>query len=173
MVHRRTWHVAWLTLLWVGLWGELTVGNVLGGLAVATLVLLASPLPADRSSPGWFRPLAVARFTGYFAVQLVLSNLQLAREVVRRDQRRTSGVLAVPMRGLSERLVTLVANAYTLTPGSITIEVRQDPAVVYVHLLRLDDADDTRRQLLHLEYLAVRAFGSPEARRQLEQEGVR
>lgn len=173
VVGRRAWHAGFLVALWVGLWGELSVGNVVAGLLVAGFVQLASPLPRDPSPPTYLRPLAAARFAVYFAGQLVLSNLQIAREVLRRDQRRRSGVVAVPMRGLSDRLVTLVANAYTLTPGSITIEVRHDPAVVFVHLLRLEDAEAARRQLLHLEYLAVRAFGTHEARLELERDGVR
>lgn len=172
-MHRRVWHTAFLVALWVGLWGELSVGNAVAGLLVALVIQVASPLPPDPSGPTHVRPVAALRFVATFAWQLLLSNLQIAREVVRRDQRRTSGVVAVPMRGLSERLVTLVANAYTLTPGSITIEVRPDPATVYVHLLRLDDAETARRQLLHLEYLAVRAFGTDEARRALEQDGLR
>jgi multicomponent Na+:H+ antiporter subunit E len=165
-------HVLWLVVLWVALWGELSVGNVVGGLLVAVFVLVVSPLGIDDRSATWCRPLAALHFVGYFAFKLLQSNVQIAREVVRRDQRRRSGVLAVPMRGISPRLITLISNAYTLTPGSITIEVTQDPPMVYVHLLRLDDADATRRELLHLEYLAVRAFGSPEALAILRAEGV-
>jgi multicomponent Na+:H+ antiporter subunit E len=164
-------HAGTLVVLWVALWGDLSVGNVVAGVLVALAVLKLSPLPRDPSPPGHFRPLAVLRFAVFFAGQLVLSNLQIAREVLRRDQRRTSGVLAVPMDGLSDRLVTLVANAYTLTPGSITIEVHRQPSVVYVHLLRLEDAEATRRQLLHLGYLAVLAFGTAEARQHLEARG--
>ena len=165
--------VLWLVVLWVALWGDLSVGNVVGGLLVALFVLAVSPLSSGDHSATWFRPLAALRFAGYFAVKLLQSNLQIAREVVRRDQQRQSGVLAVPMRGISPRLLTLISNAYTLTPGSITIEVTQDPPVVYVHLLRIDDdGAAARRDLRHLEYLAVRAFGSPEAIEVLRANGV-
>ena len=33
---------------------------------------------------------------------------------------------------------TLIANAVSLTPGTLTLEVRREPPTLYVHVLHLD-----------------------------------
>ena len=55
----------------------------------------------------------------------------------------------------------------TLTPGSITIESLGSPTVLYVNVMHLHDVEDVRAELLRIEELAVRAFGSAIARAQL------
>ena len=87
------------------------------------------------------------------------------------DSIRT-GVIAVPLRTESEFALMVVANVITITPGTITIEAKGSPAVLYVNVLHLHDIDKIRRNLLRIEELSVRAFGSREARRQLDAEVV-
>ncbi len=63
-----------------------------------------------------------------------------------------------------------MANVLSLAPGTMAIEVTQDPAsVVYVHVLHLEDVEAVRRQTLDLAALAVRGFGSAEAVAHLEE----
>ena len=62
----------------------------------------------------------------------------------------------------------IVANVITLTPGTITIESLGSPPVLYVNVMHLHDVERVRRDLLHIEELSVRAFGSKAAREQLE-----
>ena len=50
---------------------------------------------------------------------------------------------------------------------SVTIESVGSPPVLYVNVLHLDSIDDVRSDLLHIEELCVRAFGSERARAQL------
>ena len=64
------------------------------------------------------------------------------------------------MRTESGRLATLVANAITLTPGTLTIDARGRPAVLYVHVLSFDAVEATRAEVEDLERRIVRAFGT-------------
>jgi multicomponent Na+:H+ antiporter subunit E len=154
---------AWLVAMWIALWGEVTVANVVGGILAATAVL-ATYRVAARPTPAYaIRPLAALRFLGYFLVKLFEANLILAWEVVTPRNKINEGIVAVPIRGCSDGLITLVANSITLTPGTVTLEVSREPAVLYVHVLHLRDVDEVRRDVQHLEDLVVRAFGSPEA----------
>lgn len=166
--------VIWLTVLWVLLWGDVSWANVLSGIAVAIGVVTLARLPraARRRDDG------VARinlphtlfFIGYVLYKLVESNYILAREIitVRDDSRINSGVVAVPLRTESEMAMMVVANIITLTPGTLTIEVTGTPPVVYVNVLHLHEIEDVRQELLRIEELAVKAFGSRTARAQLE-----
>jgi multicomponent Na+:H+ antiporter subunit E len=60
-------------------------------------------------------------------------------------------------------VVTLIADAITLTPGTLTLEVVADPLTLYVHVLDGRDLEAVRREVRRLEVLAVRAFGDAEA----------
>lgn len=152
---------AWLLTAWLVLWGSLTTANVLSGVAVAVGVLLI-PLPA-RDARFAFRPLPAVRFVAYFAWQLVRASVVVAIEVATPRNRIRTGIVAVPLRGASDALVTLVADAVSLTPGTLTLEARRDPPTLYVHVLHLHDVEQVRRSIRRTEVLAVRAFGSRDA----------
>lgn len=157
---------AWLVLVWVALWGEVTVANLLSGLAVATVLIAAFPTAGPRAGLP-VRVLPALHFLGYFLVKLVEANLMVAWEVVTPRNRINEGIVRVPLRQPSDALTTLVANAVTLTPGTLTVEVERTAGGVcalYVHVLHLRTVEAVRRDILTLEYLAVRAFGDREAR---------
>jgi multicomponent Na+:H+ antiporter subunit E len=167
--------IIWLVLLWMGLWGQFTWANFIGGLAVAVGVVLVAARATGTTGlhRSTVRPLATVRFALYFLVQLVKANLILAWEIVTPRNSIHTGIIGVPVRGLNDSLITLVANAVTLTPGTVTLEVRREPEpMIYVHVLHLHDIDAVRQQVLHLEYLAVKAFGSDEALELLRAEGA-
>ncbi len=153
---------AWLVTAWVALWEELSAANLLAGLTLGVLLLLVFPM-RPRGVPGAFRLGATVRFAGYFAWKLVEASAVVTWEVLTPTNRINEGIVAIPIRGVSETLTTLVANAISLTPGTLTLEVRQDPTVLYVHVLHLDDIEAVRRDVQHLEVLAIRAFGSTAA----------
>lgn len=151
---------AWLVVVWVALWGEATPANLLGGAAVAAAVLRvfgrAGPRPA-----GPVRPLAALSFAGWFAVKLVQATVQVAVEAARPRPRINEAVIALPLPQVSDAVATVVANAISLTPGTLTLEVEsdRDAAVLYVHALQAPDPDVTRRQLFDLARRARAAFG--------------
>lgn len=162
---RRLPALIFLVVTWVALWGDFTVANFVGGTLVALLVLAISADARPRPA-GPLRPVHAIRFVGWFTVALVRATLSVALEVVRPVPRITEGIVAVPLRGASDGLVTLVANAISLTPGTLTLEVEcdRDVAVFYVHCLHLDDVAAVRRDLERLGNLAVQAFGTDEQR---------
>ncbi len=154
--------VAWLLVVWLFLWEDVSFANVLAGLALGSLLVVLFPM-RPRGIPGAFRPVAAAHFVGFFAWKLVEASMIVAWEVVTPRNRIKEGIVAVPIRGVSETLTTLVANAISLTPGTLTLEVRHQPPVLYVHVLHLDDIEAVRRDVQYLEVLAIRAFGSSAA----------
>ncbi len=164
----------WLVAIWLLLWNDLSVANVVSGVLVAVAVLSLSRLPKSYcvGSESGDRPrVSIPRliyFGGYVLVKLVQANLVLAREIITpwRDRIHT-GIVAVPLRTSSDLTMTVVANVITLTPGTVTIEAKGTPPVLYVHVLHLDDIERVKAELLHLEELSVRAFGSRAARAQL------
>lgn len=160
---KRGFFILWLVAVWVALWGDLSVANLLSGVAVATMLLLVLPLAGDRTHHYFFRPLAALRLLWHFLRKLVESNLSLTRTVLSRDDRIRTGIIAVPLVCDSDGLLTVVANLTALTPGMMAIEVEREPTRFYVHVLKLDDVESARTEVLELERLVVEALGSPEA----------
>lgn len=173
--------VAWLTLVWVLLWGEASVGNLLAGVLLGALVVVAFP-PAEDRGRG-LHPVAVVRFGLWFAKALVIANLQVAAQIVRPTLRLEQGIVAVPLRTSSPLVATFVANSITLTPGTLTVDIRpaefgveehdegREPIgtpVLYVHCLVTGDPDEVRRDALALEERVVRAFGTAADRSAIE-----
>ncbi len=82
------------------------------------------------------------------------------------------GIVAVPLRASSPVVMSFIANSISLTPGTLTVDVRprrfgideghhEQPPTLYVHTLIVGDPEDVRREARRLEELAVAAFGTP------------
>lgn len=155
--------VLWLALLWLVLWGDFTAANTVSGLVTAVAVTTLFPGTAAGRRRHTLRVQWLLAFIGYFHWKLLEANFVLAREVITPRDYTRSGIIAVPVEGLSDLVVTIIANAITLTPGTVTLEVqRGDPALLYVHVLHLHDTERVRRDVYRLEYFALRAFGAGE-----------
>lgn len=165
--------VIWLTVVWALLWGDFGLASLLSGLAVALFVVaLSRPTGVRGIQLTSFHPVSAVVFLAYFLLQLVTSSLQVAWEVVSPGSNINRAIVAVPMHVSTDGLVTLVGNAITLTPGTLTVDVHGAddgrPPVLYVHALHFTDVDALRRDVLTLERLAVRAFGTREQRAEIE-----
>lgn len=167
---RRLPMLLWTVPVWVALWERLSVGAVLGGVLASVLLLALFPIPTRAGPPGAVRPLAALRFAVHFSLKLFEASAIVAWEVVTPRNRINEGIVAVPIRGVSDVVATIVANAITLTPGTLTIEFRSEPPTLFVHVLHLHDIEQVRRDVRHLEALAIRAFGGTDALRWLERE---
>jgi multicomponent Na+:H+ antiporter subunit E len=151
--------VLWLTGLWVVLWRDVSLANLLSGVAVAVLVTTLFPGRPVHRREHQVRLGPLLAFLAYFLWKLLESNIVLAREVLSPRDRIRTGIVAVPVSG-SDLVTTIVANAISLTPGTLTLDIRSDPRTLYVHVLHLDDIEDVRRDIQRLESLVLRAFAA-------------
>jgi multicomponent Na+:H+ antiporter subunit E len=122
---------------------NLVLGGVLGGVAV---YLFAGP----RTRPAGGRRLRrVWRLTLLFIYELVLSAVRVGVLVVRPDMMRriAPAVVAFPLRARKDAEITLLANLITLTPGTLSVEVSNDRALLYVHALECRDRGALVRQI--------------------------
>lgn len=157
----RLARVTLLVAIWVGLWSDISVANVLSGLLVAAAIVFAF----DTWNRGTLviRPIHVARFAAYFLYKLVESTVVVARTIISPKDAVHTGIVAVPLLGCSDAMATLIADTISLTPGTLTLEVRRDPLVLFVHALDVRDVEQVRADVRKLEVLAVRAFGDAHA----------
>jgi len=151
-------------VVWLALWGEISVVNVASGvLVVAILALLFRPAPREHT----LHPLALVRLVAVFVWRLLSSSATVVLAVIAPSPARLrSGVVGVALSHPSTLVATIVADAISLTPGTLTLEARYEgddeavattPPVLYIHVLGLADPEAIRDDVRRLERLVVSA----------------
>ncbi|MBQ0994577.1 Na+/H+ antiporter subunit E [Micromonospora sp. PSH03] len=162
--------LGWLVLVWNLLWGDITWANLVGGLLVGAAVLVFYPLPAV-SFGGRLRPWALLVFVGRFAVELVSASLHVARIAVQPGYRPRGAIIAVRLRVSTDLNLALTAEAVSLVPGTLVLEVDRDSGTLYLHVLDTHgpgDLDVARARTLAVERRIVRTVGSTSELRRLD-----
>ena len=163
--HRPQWGtVAWLTVVWVLLWGDLSLGNVLAGillgLAVTTGLRMA---PIDFH--GRFRPLGFLRLSGRFVVDLVKASFEVSLLALRPRYTPRGAVIGVQLRSHSDLYLTMTAELCSLVPGSLVVEAHRLTGMLYLHVLDVRQSggiEAARQAVLDQEERVMRAFASDE-----------
>lgn len=161
-LRRRALVIAWSIIVWCALWSDLSVANVLWGALAGAASMVLVPLHR-RERTVTANPLGILAYLGYAAWALVKSSGVVAWEVVTPRNRINQGIVAVPLRTDSVPLATLIANTVSLTPGTLTLEIRRDPLTLYVHIMHLRSIEEVRAEIGVLEDYAMRAFPSAAA----------
>ena len=158
--------VVWLAVMWMLLWGTFSVPDLVNGVLIGLVLVVVVPPPELRDDHFTIHPLPALSFVIWFAWALVVSNLSVAKEVLAPPGRTgiRPAIVAVPLRTRSGRLATLIANAITLTPGTMTVDARGRPAVLFVHVMSFADEASTLAEMADLERRIVDAFGTAEER---------
>ncbi|MET7667257.1 Na+/H+ antiporter subunit E [Micromonospora luteifusca] len=166
----QTVALGWLVVVWNLLWGDINWANVVGGLLVGGAVLLFFPLPAV-SFAGRLRVRGMLVFAARFAVELVSASLHVARIAVQPGYRPRGAIIAVQLRVPTDLNLALTAEAVSLVPGTLILEVDRDSGTLYLHVLDTHgpaDLDVARERTRTVERRIVRAVGSAAELRRVE-----
>ena len=136
-----------LAFAWATLLGEITPGNLLVGyiLGYAVLALLekGGVLPSTfQTKVG--RVLSLAAF---FAWELVVANVRVAADVLKPTTSIQPAVVAIPLDITSDAEILLLSALINITPGSVTIDLSEDRSTLYVHVMHITSADQSRREI--------------------------
>lgn len=150
--------IAWLVVVWLALWGDVSVANLLSGAAVAAILVVVFPLGSVLPY-GRFRPVAVLRLAVVFGWALVVSTIEVALLVLRPGRTPHQGIVAIPLHTRSPVVLFAVANITSLTPGTVTVDVDEPSATLFVHALTAGDVLAVRERVQRFEGLVRRAAG--------------
>lgn len=134
-----------LTGMWLLLQQSLSLAQLLLGLALATLMTLG--FGAVRPvHPQVRRPLAAARLLGRVVVDILRSNLAVARIVLglTGKQGARSGFVEVPLTVRDPHALATLAAIMTATPGTVWADLSPDDSVLTIHVLDLRDPEAMR-----------------------------
>jgi multicomponent Na+:H+ antiporter subunit E len=126
-----------LFLVWIGLTNSLDVQELLVGAVVAFVV--AKYFTKDNKMSLRGLTIKYLKFTPIFIKNLVQSNIEVAKIVLNPKLPINTGVVKLKTRLKDDPSKLILANAITLTPGTITLEL--DNNELYVHVLNLNSLD--------------------------------
>ncbi|WP_306233928.1 Na+/H+ antiporter subunit E [Agrococcus beijingensis] len=157
-----------LALIWMMLWGELSLGAALWGVIVALLIQIAFPLPEVPELES-FRPIGFLRLVLVTLWGLLISSFQVAAQVVAFWRPTRNAIIRVELRSDSTFITVITAELVTLVPGSVAIDAGAGWLLVHVFDASTDAAiDSARAKVRATEATVLRAFGTPEDRALLE-----
>lgn len=164
--HRRPqWRMSVVTAaIWVLLWGDLSLANLVSGFLLGVLITWVFPLPPIEQH-GRFRLWPWMRMTAILLADLVRSSFVVAAQAFHFGHTMRNAVVRVELRTHSDLYLTLTSELVSLVPGSLVLEARRQESVLYVHVMDVrsdDDVPAARRNVLEAENRVVRSFGSDE-----------
>jgi len=152
---RRLLTLALLVGAWCALWGTVSVANVLAGIVVAVTVTLVAGVEPGH---GRIRLLPLARFVWLVAVDLVVSTVSVAWEILTPTDYTDEAIIAVDTQVESRAHLLMLVVAITVTPGTAVVDSDDDTGRLYLHLLHADRADEIVEHVRRLADLGCRAF---------------
>ena len=152
---RRLLTLALLVGAWCALWGSVSIANVVSG----TIVAIAATLFAgvDRTAGG-LRILPLLRFVWLVAVDLVVSTVQVAWEILTPTDYTDEAIIAVDTTIESRSHFLMLVVAITVTPGTAVIDSDGDTGRLYLHVLHAEKAPEIEQHVRQLAELACRAL---------------
>ena len=139
------------------------IQSIVLGLFAALLTALLFREAFTKQPMNMFAPARIFWLFVYipeFVYYCIKANFQVVYLVLHPDMPIKPGIVKVKTKLKSESGVTALANSITLTPGTLTVDVRNDNEL-YVHWLVVESADEeeaTKKIVSRFEYCLGKIF---------------
>ena len=154
IAHRfRPLTVAWLTFMWILLMGQISWGNLIAGLGLSVLIVLALPLPPVPRSGNRVNWLKLVAFVAEWFFDLLVASAKVAWLSLRRAPQPRNAVLRVPMRLSNELVLYLATCAYNLQPGGTVTDIDLANREWTVHILDAESDAAIAREIANVQKL--------------------
>jgi multicomponent Na+:H+ antiporter subunit E len=135
-----------LAILWMFMWGAFDAYTLLAGFVLGYLLLgLAGKTitGGNYGRRGW----DLLSFAFYFIRILVKANWQVARIVLSPSMPIAPRLLRYDVNHLTPAQITTLANAITLTPGTLVVDIDPGGSHLYIHCIAAADGQQAVREL--------------------------
>ena len=135
--------------LWLVLSASLHIQNIIVGLGVSyAIALLYVKMFKDEGtysfSPYWFM-----RYFLVLLKNLVKSNLEINKRILSKEMNISEAIVAVKTDLDSDWKKLLLANSITLTPGTLTLDIKDD--TLFIHTLQYEEGMDKKEIIREFE----------------------
>ena len=126
--------------------GRLDLSGFIAGFVIGYFALwLSKPLYGKTR---YFERLpGVLGLITFFLKELLISNIKVLWDVITPQHISRPGIIALPLDARTDLEIMLVANLISLTPGTLSLDLSEDRKLLYIHVMFLDDIDQTRQQI--------------------------
>lgn len=123
---------------WLLLNNSVAPGHLLLALVFAIFIpRFCAPLQSKQ--PNGHKPILILRYFGVLLWDILVANLRVAKLVLGRNRELAPAFIAVPLDMRDALPITILASTISLTPGTLSADVSEDNAWLYVHALDVDD----------------------------------
>jgi multicomponent Na+:H+ antiporter subunit E len=128
-----------LFVLWLILSANLEIANIIIGIVVSFSISILYITLFEHSEFEFIHPIWFLIYVFVLCKNLILSNIQIAKRVLSRDMKLSPAIVAVKTDLKSDWKKLLLANSITLTPGTLTLDIKED--ILYIHVIEFRDGD--------------------------------
>ncbi|GAA1796888.1 Na+/H+ antiporter subunit E [Agromyces neolithicus] len=153
-----------LLVLWLLLWDHIDVLTVVTGVLLAVGVTRALYLPPVLLS-GRFNPWRGLLLGLRMMYDVTVASLQVAAFSLWPWWKPVNSIIAVQLHTRSDLVTTLTAEATSVVPGTVVVDIDRERGLLYLHALGTrtqSDIDRTYRHVLGTEERIVLAIGTRE-----------
>ena len=131
-----------LWLFWLLLNNTLAAGHVVLGLVLAILIpLLSSSFWPERVKIS--APVTLLKFLLMVIWDIVIANIVVAKLILSSNDRLKPAFMSIELDIQTSLGISILSNTISLTPGTVSCDLREDRQCLLVHALHVDDVADT------------------------------
>ena len=131
-----------LFLLWFALTSSLDKQELTVGLAVSVIIPFLTPYPLSKMGLKWLSPkrlIGILIYMLVFLKELLIANLDVAKRVLSPGLNINPGIVKIKTDLKTDVGKMLLANSITLTPGTLTVDIKDD--YLYIHWIDVGSKD--------------------------------
>lgn len=126
--------------------GAFTLVSLLPGFVIGFAALWAVQ-PLTGASACHARVFAWIRLVVMFLYELIVSSVAVAWDVITPRHRARPAIIDLPLDVQSDAGILLLTNLASPTPGTLSLDVSEDRAILKVHAMFADDPEALRRAI--------------------------
>ena len=129
-----------LFIIWVVLTGSLEVADIVIGIIISgSISFLYLTLFEHKEEFEFINPFWLLIYLFILIKNIIKSNIYLTKILARRELNLTPAIVAVPTKLKSDWKKLLLANSITLTPGTLTLDIKDDMLFIHIIEYSIDD----------------------------------
>ena len=138
-----------LFALWLILSGSLHIQNLLIGFVVSYAIALLYVKMFKDEAVYRFSLIAFLKYLGVLFKNLLISNIQINKRILSKEMNISAAIVAVKTDLESDWKKLLLANSITLTPGTLTLDIKGD--TLFIHTLQYEEGMDKKEIIREFE----------------------
>lgn len=153
------WMIALLVALWCSFSDDWSAVNIAFAMCIAVIFNYSLAGVGVERSRVRFRPLAFIKLLGFASVELVVSSLSLAWDILTPTDYSMPCTIEVELDCVHNIEKMLLANLISITPGTLFIDMKKNDTVILVHCMYGQNPSEIKTFIKHqLEPRVMRVF---------------